>query len=306
MRYKLCTSINILLVFSLVFSLLVFAPADPRNQAFAASAKKPKYIAHRGWSSRAPENTLAALKLAAKNSGFYGVEFDVWESAKEPKKRSIETVVIKESGDETIEKKTVNNDPLLLVMHDENIKRMCGVSKGIRNITRANRSRYSIIRGSNIKKYRGQNIPTFDEAIEVIYENSKGAIPVIELKHRLSKRALKYLLQSLAGRRAVIISFDFDAVADVEKKAAKMDISDTIQTMYVSKDLKKGKYASTIRKMKAADIDCISLKYTLVSKRTVRTFHKAEIKVCIWTVPNKKIARKYADMGVDYITSNGI
>ena len=53
-----------------------------------------------------------------------------------------------------------------------------------------------------------------------------------------------------------------------------------------------------------AKIDAISLRYTAVRKKTVKTFHKAGIEVCVWTVPDKKKARKYKRMGVDYITCN--
>ena len=104
----------------------------------------------------------------------------------------------------------------------------------------------------------------------------------------------------------MIISFDFDAVADAVKQAKKMGISDNISTMYLSNTLRSNKYAATIRRMKAAHIDSISLKYPLVSSKTVKKFHKAKLKVGVWTVPNKKTARKYAKMGVDYITANGI
>lgn len=36
-----------------------------------------KCIAHRGYSSQAPENTLSAIELALKNQQIYGIEIDV-------------------------------------------------------------------------------------------------------------------------------------------------------------------------------------------------------------------------------------
>ncbi|WP_332696781.1 glycerophosphodiester phosphodiesterase [Halalkalibacter lacteus] len=36
-----------------------------------------KCIAHRGWSSKAPENTLAAFQLALQEPPMYAVELDV-------------------------------------------------------------------------------------------------------------------------------------------------------------------------------------------------------------------------------------
>lgn len=280
-------------------SLTLSAFAFSVENSFASSADKPEYIAHRGWSSRAPENTLAAFKLAAKNSKFYGVEFDVWEGSYPNVTKTIK--------DEKGHKQTVSvrQDPLLLVMHDESIWRMCGASESVRTISRKTLDYYTIIHGRNVIKYEGQKIPTVDESLDTIYKYSKGAVPVIELKHRLSKRALKYLLKYLDGREAVIISFEFSAVSDAVKMARRLGISDKIQTMYLLNALSSNEYATVISKIKSAGIDCVSLKYNIVSRNTVKRFHKSKIKVCVWTLPNKSTARNYVLMGVDYITANG-
>ena len=272
--------ISIVLALALIIlSVFAFSAED----SLAASSGKVKYIAHRGWSWQAPENTVAAFRLAAKGKGFYGVEFDVWEASY----------------------KKDSESPLLLVMHDQNISRMCGVSADIRKISRSRLRKYRIRYGNKVSKYPGQSIPTADQAIDTIYNYSRGAIPVIELKHRLSKRALKYLLKYLDGCDAVIISFDFNAVADTVKMAKKMGISDSIKTMYLTSWFSSSNCSSTIRKMRSAGIDCISIKYTYIDKKTIKAFHKAKMKVGAWTLPNTATSRYYVKMGVDYITANG-
>lgn len=293
--------ISILLSFCLVVSLVSSGTVISN----AASGKNAKYIAHRGWSTRAPENSLAAFALASGNSRFYGVEFDVWESAAEPATKDITETFIDEEGNEQTQTRTVPNDPLLLVMHDASTGRMCGANAGIQSINRDSLNNYSITGGKNAGWYPGQKIPTVEQALDTIWRNSNGAIPVIELKHRLSPRALEYLLDCIGSHNAVIISFDFNAVSDVVRMAGSKGMSGNIQTMYLMKKLKKKKYNAAIRQVKAAGIDCISLKYTSVTKKFVKKAHKKGIKVCTWTVPSKKKARKYARMGVDYITANG-
>ena len=275
MKRRYLKVLSILLLFSLMLSVFAFSAQD----TYAASW--PKYIAHRGWSYRAPENTLPAFRLAAENKKFYGVEFDIWES-----------------------KAQKSGDPLLLVMHDENIKRMCGVNKSIRSITRANRKNYTIKSGKNIKNYKGLKIPTAELALSTIWKHTDGAIPVIELKHRLSSRALNHLFDLIGDHKVSIISFEYDAVIDAVKMAKKRGVSKKVQTMYLLSSLSSGKYTSTAKKLKNAGIDCISLKYTSVTKTAVQRFHKYGIKVCTWTIPNRKTAKKYAAVGVDYITSN--
>lgn len=108
-----------------------------------------KYIAHRGLSARAPENTLASFTLASKNKGFYGVEFDVWESTTEPSTKTVTETVIDEEGNEYEQTREVANDPLLLVMHDSTTKRMCGVNSNIRTINRSSINNYTITSGKN-------------------------------------------------------------------------------------------------------------------------------------------------------------
>lgn len=304
MKQRYAKTLSILLVLSLVFSILSFSGED------IYAAKKTMYIAHRGWSVKAPENTLAAFKLAAKNSNFYGVEFDIWESTAEKSVvKKVKVVdedgnaVLDDDGNEQfVEKKA---DPLLLVMHDENIKRMCGVSKNIRKITRKTRKKYTIKAGNNVKKYSDQKIPTVNQALNTIWNNSAGAVPVIELKHRLSKRALKYLLNLIGDHEVVIISFNYDAVTDVVKMAKKKGMSENVQTMYLLSSLSSSKYTSMAKKLKNAGITAVSIKYTSVNKKMVKRFHKYGVKVCTWTLPNKKTANKYVKMGVDYITANG-
>ena len=267
---------SVLLILSLVLSVFAFSV----DGSYAAA--RPKYIAHRGWSSKAPENTLPAFKLAAKNSGFYGVEFDIWESSAEK-----------------------SEEPLLLVMHEENISRMCGVNKNIRSITRKTLPKYTIKSDTNVKKYPGRKIPTVNQALNIIWKYSNGAVPVIELKHRLSSKALNYLFDLIGDHKVVIISFDYYAVTDAVKLAKKRGVSSKVQTMYLKSSQSSGKYKATANKLKKAGVSCISLKYGCVNKTLVRTFHSYGIKVCIWTVPDKSTASKYAKMGVDYITANG-
>jgi glycerophosphoryl diester phosphodiesterase len=297
---------------------LIFTSVFAGGSVSYAGSHKAKYIAHRGLSAKAPENTLPAFALAARNSKFYGVEFDVWESTAEKKPAAVVPASSEEGSNPDQASDADSNEgsnpaqpaeewhPLLLVMHDSNTKRMCGTKFKVQSITRSNLDNFTIIKGKNIRKYPGLKIPTVEQTLDTIWANSRGAIPVIELKHRLSPQGLEYLLTCLGNHKAVVISFDFNAVSDTVKMARKMGISQNIQTMYLRSKLSKKKYSAMARKLKRAGIDCISLKYTAIKKKTVRKFHKSGIKVCAWTLQNKKKARKYARMGVDYITANGV
>ena len=279
MKKRKLKLISSLLIICFVLSAIVVPPVG----VYAASAKKPKYIAHRGLSAKAPENTLAAFTLAAKNKKFYGVEFDVWESDDK-------------SG----------STPLLLVMHDPTTTKMCGIETQVQSVKRADLGKYKIINGKNITKYNSQTMPTVEQTLKTIWKYSKGVIPVIELKHRLSPEALDYLLTCLGKHKAVVISFDYDAITDTIKLAKKKGIKKKITTMYLAYGLPSDQYAATASKLKASGIDCISLYYPSINSKLVKAFHKKGRKVGAWVIPNKAKARTYARMGVDYITSDGI
>ncbi|MEF3692634.1 MAG: glycerophosphodiester phosphodiesterase family protein, partial [Acholeplasmataceae bacterium] len=66
-----------------------------------------KYIAHRGYSSKAPENTVPSFTLAGEKQRFYGIECDLYTT----------------------------KDGQFVVFHDENLKRMTGVDGSIMDYT---------------------------------------------------------------------------------------------------------------------------------------------------------------------------
>lgn len=144
----------------------------------------------------------------------------------------------------------------------KSLRGMCGVNKSVRKITHRSLGKYTIISGSKVDKYPNLKIPTADESLNTIWENSNGAIPVIELKHRLSDRALNYLFDLIGDHTVVIISFEYNAITDAVKMAKKRGVSGNVQTMFLLSKLSPGKYKSTVRKLKKVGIDCISLKYT--------------------------------------------
>lgn len=269
--------IAVLIIVSLIIPVCIL----PSANVYAGSSVK--YIAHRGLSSRAPENTLAAFRRAAIKDSFYGIEFDIWESSAGTKK---------------------DGSPLLLVMHDETTGRMCNINRKVRSIKASSLKKFTIDAGNNIKKYPGQKIPTAEQALNTIWKYSDTAVPVIELKHRLSSTALKYLLKYLGDHKAIVISFDLKAVVNTVKMAKHLGISDNIYTMYLRSSLSSSKYTTVIKKLKKYNIDCISMKYSAVSAKTVKRFHKSGIDVGVWTVNSASTAKKYKKMGVDYITSN--
>src|ERR1700753_901417 len=110
----------------------------------------PPVIAHRGISLEAPENTLAALKLAAK-SGAQWVEFDV----------------------------KLTRDGVPILMHDETLDRTTDGSGKVADTDWADIQKLDA--GSKFDgRFRGEKIPHLAEALRCMLD--AGLRPMIELK----------------------------------------------------------------------------------------------------------------------------
>lgn len=108
-------------------------------------------IAHRGYSLVAPENTIPSFRKAGE-SGFYGVECDVYETA----------------------------DSNFVIIHDATVDRTTNGSGKITSLTLKDIKNLTIDSGSNISNYTNLKIPTLQEYLEVCI--TSNIHPVIEIK----------------------------------------------------------------------------------------------------------------------------
>ena len=107
-----------LLVVLIGFYLYLICPNTNRKRKNAMQAFEKVYIAHRGFfdnKNGIPENSLPAFQKAV-DAGL-GIELDV----------------------------QLSKDGYLLVFHDEDLKRMCGVDKKIRELNYAEIQQYTLL-----------------------------------------------------------------------------------------------------------------------------------------------------------------
>lgn len=132
----------ILLVLLVLFSLylfLIFPKLPRRNMSVFTGVD----YAHRGlWNAERPENSMAAFRSAVDHG--FGMEMDVH----------------------------LTRDDQLVIFHDDNLKRMCGVDRPISQCTLAE------LRPLRLKDTE-EGIPTFDEFLTMV----DGRVPlIIEVK----------------------------------------------------------------------------------------------------------------------------
>lgn len=122
----------------------------------------PKLIAHRGWSSLFPENTVPAF-TAATAAGAHEVELDV----------------------------RVTADGVPVVIHDRTVNRTTDGTGAVDSLTYAQMARFSVT--DNYQMYPRLSVPKLDDVLKVIatnttlnlhiYETGEGAVMKVVRKH---------------------------------------------------------------------------------------------------------------------------
>ncbi|NOZ47491.1 MAG: glycerophosphodiester phosphodiesterase [Chlorobi bacterium] len=238
--------------------------------------QKPLIIAHRGESFDAPENTLAAINLAwEKNDD--AVEIDI----------------------------QLTKDNKIVVFHDYNTKRICGVDKRIESQTLAE---LKLLDAGNFKniKFRGEKIPTLNEVLNTIPSGKKL---IIEIKSDIQiipflKRDILY--SKLQKEQIEFISFNLEVISSIKKELSAfvslwlLDLDYNLETSRHIPDTNN--ILKTLKVHNLNGVDCWAGK--IVTKKFVEIIKQAGYKVYLWTIDDIRQAEYFLKLGVDGITTN--
>lgn len=267
--------------------------------AATLSQNETNYIAHRGYSNKAPENSLAAFDLAGK-TGFQGIECDIWEVDKKIEVTTKEGIGVSDDDPPEPEKDFV-------VFHDETLNRMTGINGTVVSKTFEELTDTPLINGNGISTYRNETIPSFEEFLDTIkmYPNAR---PVIEIKSfdtdtMITPTGAAMISDMLKERnlsgKASVISFGQRALKTF--KAADPNI----HTMYLA-SANGMSFEEKIDWAYENDIDCVSISSGNLTKSHVDKIHSLGMEAAVYTVDTQRKAYDFVrEMGVDWITSNG-
>jgi glycerophosphoryl diester phosphodiesterase len=225
---------------------------------------RPQVIAHRGASVDAPENTLAAFELAARQ-GADGVELDV----------------------------RTTRDGEVVVFHDPTLKRLCGRPDRLARMTARE------VREARLLS--GHGIPRLADVFGVV---PAPMILHIELKHDASgvglARATAEVVRQ-AGRevvrRVVLSSFDPALLAEAWMVAPELP-----RALIFGEDqalpMRRGWLAP------AVGASAMHASRMLVDAQTVRGWHARGYAVRVWTVDDEAELRWLRAIGVDAAITN--
>jgi glycerophosphoryl diester phosphodiesterase len=250
--------------------------ATPPPVAPAAPARRVEWVAHRGESYLAPENTMAAINLGWK-LGADAVEFDVH----------------------------LTRDGKLAVVHDKDFKRTAGQKVVVAESTLAELQTLDVGRWKG-EQFAGERVPTIEQVLATVPEGKRLFIEV-----KVGPEAVPALVEAVrrSGKKPeqlVVISFNADTIALAKQKLPELKM------YYLAgqkQDEKTGKWTPpldevlrTAKRIKADGVD-VQAKPTF-DAAFVRKARDAGFEVHAWTVDDPDLARQLVALGVDGITSN--
>ena len=223
----------------------------------------PLIMAHRGYSSKAPENTIPAFEKAIEE-GFTAAELDV----------------------------QMTKDGEIVVLHDNNLKRVTGLNKNIWDVT------YDEIRsldaGSHFNKaFAGTTIPTLAEVLILCKDSLYLNIEIKRNGHDegIVQKTIDVIMEYGNLDNLDITSQDYATVEEVKR------INSSILTAYTS-IIGLG----SIQNLEAADI--ISIQETFANYSNIANLHNAGKRVFVWTVNEEDTMEELIALNVDAILTN--
>ncbi len=237
-------------------------------------AAGPQIIAHRGASNLAPENTVAAAKLAwEKNAD--AVEVDVY----------------------------LSQDKQVVVIHDKTTKRTAGEELEVAKSTAAELRKLDV--GSfKGEQYKGERIPLLEEVIATM-PPKKQLFVEIKCGPEVLESLEKTIVASGKREQIVIIGFGFDTV-----KASKKLMPDIPTYWLVGTKRDKETEAwlphspDLVDDVVASGLDGLNVHWAGVNKAFVKSVRKADLGLYIWTVNDPLEGARLSKLGVDGITTD--
>ncbi|MCS7262190.1 MAG: glycerophosphodiester phosphodiesterase [Aquificaceae bacterium] len=211
---------------------------------------KGALIGHRGLPAQAKENTLQSVQRALE-AGADIVEVDIQRT----------------------------KDGVLVLSHDENLKRVFGVDVNLRDAS-----------WEELKELTGGELPRLEEVLELV---AGRAGLFLEVKHpEDALPALEQVNQRRAQDWVAIISFHPEAVEPLKGK--------------VVTGLVYAKPPGLIPEAKELGCSLVLPRYNLATQKAVDFAHRLRLFVVAWTVNDPEKAKELFQRGVDGVATDDV
>ena len=236
-------------------------------------------VAHRGGAGLAPENTIAAFR-AGLGEKADALELDVH----------------------------LSSDGELVVIHDPVLARTTNAPGEVGGTTFAELRKLDASARYFGPSVGRQLIPTLQEIIDL----AKGRASLqVEIKVRsdgsrypgIEPRVVETLRLNGMVDEAVILSFDFPTLASVKALEPRLRTCALVSRAYLQTVGKRGP-AAVAAEMAALRVTSVGVEKTWLTEPLYKELRSRGLGVGVWTVDDPADMRRFAAMGVDFITSN--
>lgn len=223
------------------------------------------FIAHRGASYLAPENTIAAAQLAWELDAD-AVEIDIY----------------------------LSKDGQVMVNHDHTTKRT-GTDSLVVAETHSDELRKLDVGRWKDKKYAGEKMPFVSEVLETV---PKGKKLVIEIKcgPEVLPALKKAVKASGKKKQVVFIAFGWETILATKKQFPKNDC------YWLSSN--KDELDARMEQAAEFGLEGVNLHYKLVTREVMDLAQQLGLDVLCWTVDDPVETKRLVDLGIAGITTN--
>ncbi len=225
----------------------------------------PVIFAHRGASSHAPENTLAAFQLAI-DQGANAIELDV----------------------------QLTQDQEVIVFHDAHLGRTTDGTGRVKDLTLAEIK--TLNAGLSFSPaYQNQNIPTLKEVLDFLPQE---ILLNIELKNmhspfdELPARTASIIQNQNAENRVLLSSFNTVALRKISSSSSSIPLGLLLRSSLITR-------LRSIFPYLQKNFYSIHLPFTFLNPQLISTFQKAGLKVFTYTLNHTQDILSATKMGID-------
>jgi glycerophosphoryl diester phosphodiesterase len=238
-------------------------------------------VAHRGGSALAPENTLAAFRNALQYP-IDAVELDV----------------------------QMSRDGRLIVFHDNTVERLTNGSGNILDLDFAGLRRLNAAAHFPGGWPEPQQIPTLREVLELVKGRTQVYIEIKTSKRDGLTGRYPYIVESVIDdvraidmlEQVYLISFDWQVLPEIKALEPKLPVG-----ALVSKDgwnPEVGPFETLAALVQSLGFDWLSMDQKLYVPGMAAIVHAHGLQLGLWTVNTLDDLRRFADDGVDSLTSD--
>lgn len=233
-----------------------------------SSMAQNTFIAHRGASYLAPENTVASAKLAWE-LGADAVEVDVH----------------------------LSKDNRVMVIHDKDTKRTCSSKTNLTIAKTPSILLRDLDAGSwKGEEFKGEKLPFLSEIIETVPENKTLVVEIKAGGDEIIPALRRTIDNSGKLEQIVFISFGWNTIVNTHEEFPD-------NKCYWLSSVKPG-LKKKIEQAAEEGLTGVNLKYSIIDEEIMAQAKALKLEVLTWTVDDPSEAQRLTDIGVTGLTTN--